>query len=43
MKTEVDLMTRTFSLPQIVFHHNEANVFILEAVHVTLKGHLYTY
>ena len=43
VKTEVDLMTGTFSLPRIVFHHNEANVFVLEAVHVALKGYLYTY
>lgn len=43
MKTEVHLMTGTFSLLQIVFHHNEANVFILEVVHVALKGDLYTY
>lgn len=43
VKTQVDLMTRNFSLPRIVFHHTEAHVFILEAVHVALKGSLYTF
>lgn len=43
MKTQFDLLTKTFYLSWIIPLHSEAKVFILETVHATLKENVYIY